>query len=151
MSTNAVKRITKELNELKKNPPAGISVGEKKNIFEWDATIVGPTGTPYEGALFCLKIVFSKQYPFTAPNVTFITPIFHCNIRNDGAICLDILKDNWSPALTVEKVLLSISSLLAAPNPNDPLVIDIARLLISNKPEHDRKAREFTFKNAINK
>jgi ubiquitin-protein ligase len=151
MATNAIKRITKELNDLKKNPPVGISIGEKKNLYEWDATIIGPSETPYEGAIFCLKIVFPKFYPFTAPTVTFTTPIFHCNIRKEGSICLDILKDNWSPALTIEKVLLSISSLLANPNPNDPLVPTIAKLLVTNKLEHDRQAREFTMEHALNK
>jgi ubiquitin-conjugating enzyme E2 D/E len=148
---NAVSRITKELKDIKNKPPVGISVGEKKdNLYEWDAAIIGPSETPYDGAVFCLKIIFPKNYPFAAPKVSFVTPIYHCNVYK-GNICLDILKDSWSPALTIEKVLLSISSLLAEPNPRDPLSPDIARLLIDNKLEHDRRAREFTIKYAINK
>jgi ubiquitin-protein ligase len=60
-----------------------------------------------------------------SPNIVFKTRIYHCNISSTGAICLDILKDKWSPALTISKVLLSICSLLTDANPNDPLVADI--------------------------
>src|SRR5690606_8980566 len=110
-----------------------------------------PSETPYDRAVFRLKISFPKHYPFSPPKITFITPIFHCNIDDRGNICLDILKDNWSPALTVEKVLFSISSLLANPNPDDPLVRDIAKLLKENKLEHDRRARQHTLTFALNK
>lgn len=76
--------------------------------------------------------------------VTFRTRIYHCNINSHGAICLDILKDQWSPALTISKVLLSISSLLTDPNPNDPLVGSIAQQYNSDKEAHDKTAAEWT-------
>ena len=144
-----MQRLNKEYNDIMKNPPNGISAGPKdNNMFEWDATLVGPSGTPYEGGVFYLNITFPSNYPYVPPKVVFKTPIFHCNVNSRGEICLDILKSTWSPALKIDLVLLSISALLASPNPNDPFVPEIAQLLNTNKQEHDRQARTHTLKYA---
>ena len=105
---------------------------------------MGPEDSPYSGGVFFLNIVFPPDYPFKPPKVTFTTKIYHCNINSNGSICLDILKDQWSPALTISKVLLSISSLLTDANPDDPLVPEIANLYKTNRESHDNTAREWT-------
>ena len=87
---------------------------------------MGPEDSAYTGGVFFLNIHFPTDYPFKPPKVQFVTKIYHPNINSNGSICLDILKDQWSPALTISKVLLSISSLLTDANPDDPLVPDIA-------------------------
>ena len=147
----ALKRITKELKDFSKDPPANCSAGPVKNdIFHWQATIMGPPDSPFQGGIFLLNINFPTDYPFKPPRVQFITPIYHPNINSNGSICLDILKDQWSPALTVSKVLLSICSLLCDPNPDDPLVLEIANIYKKNREKYNKTAREWTQKFAMN-
>ena len=139
------RRLNQEIKELAKSPIPNCSAGpEKDDISKWDATIFGPEGTPYENGIFKLKIDFTSEYPFKPPIIRFVTKMYHCNINSDGYICLDILNKNWSPALSIGKVLISICSLLAEPNPDDPLVGSIADLLIKNKNLHDSNAKEYT-------
>mmetsp|Transcript_4578 Transcript_4578/g.6850 ORF Transcript_4578/g.6850 Transcript_4578/m.6850 type:complete len:190 (+) Transcript_4578:40-609(+) len=140
------KRIRKELADVISDPPHNCSAGpkDKKNIYEWYSTIMGPEGTPYAGGVFYLNITFPPEYPFKPPKVQFRTRIYHCNIDRNGYICLDILKDNWSPALTISKVLLSITALLTDANPRDPLDAKIAQEYTRNREEHDKMAREWT-------
>ena len=118
-------------------------------MFHWQATIMGPEDSPYTGGVFFLDIHFPADYPFKPPKVSFTTRIYHCNINSNGGICLDILKDQWSPALTISKVLLSVCSLLTDPNPEDPLVPEIAQLLKNNTTQHNATAREWTAKYAM--
>lgn len=139
----------RELSEISVDPPPSCNAGPKgDNIYEWVATIVGPSDTPYNGGIFFLDVSFPADYPFKPPKITFRTRIYHCNINSQGQICLDLLKDNWSPAITVAKLLLSISSLLSDPNPYDPLVGAIAQQYLNDRVEHDRLAREWTTKYA---
>uniref|UniRef100_A0A0F8ALX5 Ubiquitin-conjugating enzyme E2 n=1 Tax=Larimichthys crocea TaxID=215358 RepID=A0A0F8ALX5_LARCR len=105
-----------------------VSSEEPVQMFHWQATIMGPPDSPYQGGVFFLTIHFPTDYPFKPPKVAFTTRIYHPNINSNGSICLDILRSQWSPALTISKVLLSICSLLCDPNPDDPLVPEIARI-----------------------
>ena len=145
----AQKRITKELRDLSKENLSICTAGPVDNdMFKWQATILGPKDSPYEGGIFMVSITFPPDYPFKPPQLKFTTKIYHCNISPDGDICLDILKSQWSPALTIMKVLLSLCSLLTDPNPDDPLVPSIATLLKEDKIEHDRRAQMYTLKYA---
>nr|VZI02566.1 unnamed protein product [Spirometra erinaceieuropaei] len=145
----SLKRIQKELADITADPPPNCSAFPRgENLYEWVSTILGPPGSVYESGIFLLDIHFPLDYPFKPPKVTFKTRIYHCNINSHGVICLDILKNNWSPALTISKVLLSICSLLTDCNPADPLVGSIANQYIHNRSEHDRTAKQWTKKYA---
>lgn len=145
----ALKRINKELQDLGRDPPANCSAGPVgDDLFHWQATIMGPEDSPYAGGVYFLNIYFPADYPFKPPKVNFTTRIYHCNINANGGICLDILKDQWSPALTISKVLLSICSLLTDANPDDPLVPEIAQIYRTDRARHDATAREWTAKYA---
>lgn len=146
----ALRRIQKELADLKKDPPSNCSAGPiGDDLFKWEGVIMGPSDSPYTGGVFKLQILFPVDYPFKPPNVQFLTKIYHPNINPTGLICLDILKQQWSPALTISKVLLSITSLLTDPNPDDPFVPDIANLLKRNKAEYEANARAHTLRYAM--
>jgi len=145
----AAQRIHRELKDARRDPPTNCSAGpESDDLFHWSATITGPGDSVYEGGVFMLDIRFPTDYPFKPPRVKFRTKIFHPNVNADGGICLDILKDQWSPALTISKVLLSICSLLTDPNPDDPLVPDIAKMYKFKRTQYNARAREWVAKYA---
>ncbi|KAH9574962.1 hypothetical protein CY35_01G087700 [Sphagnum magellanicum] len=116
-------RVQKELVEFERDKSlSGVSI----QIYDDDltrmrGTISGPVGTPYEGGIFTVDIQLPSAYPFEPPKMQFITKVWHPNVSSqNGAICLDILKDQWSPALTLKTALLSLQALLSMPAPDDP-------------------------------
>jgi ubiquitin-conjugating enzyme E2 D/E len=138
------KRLKNELKEMMLNPPDNCSAGLADNdLYHWKAQIIGSSDTPYSGGIFNLDIHFPSEYPFKPPKINFETKIYHPNILNEN-ICLDILKDQWSPALTISKVLLSICSLLSEANVLDPLNIDVALQYKKNIDEYNNMARTWT-------
>ncbi|KAJ2841676.1 ubiquitin-conjugating enzyme E2 N [Coemansia brasiliensis] len=141
------KRITKEIERLNRDPVPGISVeiiGD--NIRYFSVAMAGPSQSPYEGGLFKLELFLPEDYPMVPPKVRFLTKMYHPNIDKLGRICLDILKDKWSPALQVRTVLLSIQALLSAPNPDDPLANDVAEQWKTNEKLAIQTAAEWTAK-----
>lgn len=135
---------------MQTDAPGNCTAGpiDEANVYKWGGTIIGPSDSPYAGGLFLLEIEFPVDYPFKPPRVSFTTKVFHPNVNANGGICLDILKDQWSPALSIGKVLLSISSLLTDPNPKDPLVPEIAHLYETNREKFNQTAREWTLRYA---
>ncbi|KJP87248.1 hypothetical protein AK88_03045, partial [Plasmodium fragile] len=103
------------------------------NISEWVGFIKGPAGTPYEDGHFILDITIPNDYPYNPPKIKFNTKIWHPNISSQtGAICLDVLKNEWSPALTIRTALLSIQALLSDPQPDDPQDAEVAKMYKEN-------------------
>jgi len=121
----SAERIRREHDKMQKEAIPGIIAAPckgKDSLFVWEASVTGPTGSPYEGGKFVLDIRLPNNYPLEPPHIKFRTPILHPNVSfPNGDICLDVLKSHWSPALSLQKVLLSISSLLTDPNFSDPL------------------------------
>jgi len=144
-----LRRIRSELAELSANDIPNINAKPiSDDNIKWTGSIIGPVDTPYAGGIFNLDITLPSDYPYKPPIIKMKTKIYHPNINEEGTICLDILKEQWSPALTLTKVLLSISSLLAEPNPNDPLAPDVARIYLNDFKAFTKKARDFTEKYA---
>ena len=143
---SSTKRIIRELADLRSDPPLNCSAGpvDESDVFNWEGIMFGPADSPYTGGVFKVNIQFPVDYPFKPPRVVFMTKIYHPNINTHGFICLDILKQNWSPALTISKVLLSVLSMLTDPNPKDPLMPDIAQQYINDRGTYEVTAREWT-------
>ncbi|QRD94221.1 putative glutaryl-CoA dehydrogenase [Aspergillus flavus] len=142
--------LGRAITGVQADPPSSCSAGPVgEDLFHWQATIMGPGDSPYSGGVFFLAIHFPTDYPFKPPKVNFTTRIYHPNINSNGSICLDILRDQWSPALTISKVLLSICSMLTDPNPDDPLVPEIAHVYKTDRGRYEATAREWTRKYAI--
>ena len=146
----ALKRIEKELKKFNEEEPEGLTAGppDDSDMFKWDASLTGPENSPYEGGTFNLSIEFPKDYPFKPPKVEFTTKVYHPNVKSTGTICLDILKDAWSPDISVSKILLAIQNLLINPNIDHPLEPEIANLYKSDKAAYDNNAKEWTEKYA---
>ena len=124
---------------------AGISATPyADNLRYFAVAIEGPGESPYEKGVFQLELFLPADYPMTPPKVRFLTKIYHPNVDKLGRICLDILKDKWSPALQIRTVLLSIQALMSAPNPDDPLDNTVADVWKKDEAKALETAREFT-------
>ena len=142
-------RIIKETKKLKQDPIKGIICEQvEDNPRYFKVVIDGPSGSPYEGGHFHLQLYLPEEYPMVPPKCLFMTKIYHPNIDFLGRICLDILKKNWSPALQIRAVLLSIQSLLNEPNTEDPLNEEVNKKWLENKVAAEQTAREWTKKYA---
>ena len=141
----AARRLQKELYQIHMDPSLHFTVTPKDAMFsDWDAHIIGPPGSVYEGGIFHINIMFSIEYPFVAPTFIFKTKIYHCNINSSGGIGLDILNENWNSGLTVSKIISSIISLLVKCNPDNALMPAIAEQYKTDKDQHDYEAKLWT-------
>ncbi|XP_050542525.1 uncharacterized protein LOC126906200 [Daktulosphaira vitifoliae] len=145
------RRLRHEVKSLKGDPPEGIrAVPLDSHWCHWQATILGPVGSPFEGGIFYLYIQIPYGYPMSPPVVRFLTKIFHPNISRHGDIGLDSIHHNWSLALTLAKVLISIQSLLTDPFCDVCMEPDIAHLYNNDRQTYDAIARYWTHQFAMN-
>lgn len=120
------------------------------NLFQWEALISGPQGTPYEGGLFAAVLHFPKDYPLSPPTMRFTSTVFHPNVYPDGRVCISILhapgddpnhyelsSERWSPVQSVEKILMSVVSMLAEPNDESGANIDACKMWRQDRAQFD--------------
>lgn len=161
MASSAVKRLMAEHKQLCQNPPEGIMAGpvSEDNYFEWEALIPGPEGTCWEGGIFPTRLSFPTDYPLNPPKMKFSCDIFHPNVYKDGRVCISILhppgddplgyeqsSERWSPVQSIEKILLSVMSMLAEPNCESPADVDAAKMFRENSQEYKRTAQRLARK-----
>ncbi|KAL5011398.1 hypothetical protein ScPMuIL_009949 [Solemya velum] len=149
MANIAEQRIKREFKEVVKSEEVAkchIKVELVDDSYrELRGEIAGPPDTPYEGGNFLLEIKIPETYPFNPPKVKFLTKIWHPNISSvTGAICLDILRDQWAAAMTLRTVLLSLQALLSAAEPDDPQDAVVAKQYKENPKIFQQTARHWT-------
>ena len=125
-------RALKEFNDLKKDTSVQVKM-VNNDIRHWKGKIKGPIDTCYAGGTFIVDIIIPDDYPFKPPKMKFDTKIWHPNISSvTGAICLDILKNEWTPALTIRTALISLQALMCEPVPDDPQDAVVAKQYMSD-------------------
>ena len=158
---NAMKIIKEEFKQLQRKPLSnlGITVGlfNEDNLFEWKCTILGPNDTCYKGGLFYLKIIFPDDYPNSKPEIMFLSPIYHLNVKFFvskskplGHICVNTLNE-WNPGDSIRKVLPELFALLHKNNPDSPYDYNDGRRrkeFINNRALFEKKAHDFAKKYA---
>jgi ubiquitin-conjugating enzyme E2 D/E len=138
-----IRRLRKELQDLM---AANYDVEIVDNdITKWQVALPGPDGTPYFGGTFLIEVSFPNDYPFSPPKINFATKIYHPNIDHKGNVCISILRSSeWKPTYTIVTVFQGLVMLLAMPNPDDPLVPEIAAIMMTDMYRYERIAGEWT-------
>ncbi|KAH9932826.1 ubiquitin-conjugating enzyme/RWD-like protein [Epithele typhae] len=146
MSDARLRRVSKEIADCKNDKSSRVTIELVDNSpFHLIGSFDGPEGTPYEGGRFQVDIVIPDNYPFQPVKMKFITKVYHPNVSSaSGAICLDILKDAWSPVLTLKSTLISLQSLLCSPEPRDPQDAEVAKHYMTSKSSFEETARYWT-------
>ena len=141
-----IKRLMHNRDEFQKNPtPYCYAAPDDSNddLRQWTGYIDGPADSPYHGGRFHVAITFPTDYPFKPPEIRFTTPIFHPNISPKGEICLDLLHSQWSPALSIRALLLSLCSLLTDPNVEHGLNHEALHLYRSDRTRYNDNVRSW--------
>ncbi|KAI8800622.1 ubiquitin-conjugating enzyme [Cladochytrium replicatum] len=144
----ALRRLQRELADMMKNPPVGVSAGPvNDDMFRWQGELIALGECPYKGGVFKINIEFSTDYPFKPPIVKFTTKIYHPNVDDDGSICMGLLKSEvWKPATKLLDVLLALSMLIEQPVPEDALQQSVAEVYNTDPKKFQKTAREWVKK-----
>uniref|UniRef100_A0A8C6MY17 Ubiquitin-conjugating enzyme E2 G2 n=1 Tax=Mus spicilegus TaxID=10103 RepID=A0A8C6MY17_MUSSI len=161
MAGTALKRLMAEYKQLTLNPPEGIVAGpmNEENFFEWEALIMGPEDTCFEFGVFPAILSFPLDYPLSPPKMRFTCEMFHPNIYPDGRVCISILHapgddpmgyessaERWSPVQSVEKILLSVVSMLAEPNDESGANVDASKMWRDDREQFYKIAKQIVQK-----
>lgn len=165
-ATTALKRLMTEYRQLN-NKSSKQSTSEEEvmfvagpitesDFFIWEALIAGPEDTPFEGGIFTATLTFPRDYPLSPPKMTFKPPLLHPNVYTNGEVCISILhppgddpnqyesaSERWSPVQSVEKILLSVISMLAEPNIESGANIECCKLFREDKKQYENSVRQF--------
>ncbi|KAH9926119.1 ubiquitin-conjugating enzyme [Fomitopsis serialis] len=145
----ALRRIQKELTDVRNKPVEGLIVGpDEDNLFVWRCAVKASSDSPYKGGTFHFTVTLPDNFPFKAPTVVFTTKIYHPGINEEGHICVPVLRDQWKPSVTLSSVLAIIQEKVNNPSPDDPFEPDVAAQLKNDHAKFLATAKEWTKKYA---
>lgn len=144
VSPAGAKQVLREMRELLERPPPGVRLLDEDSLACVRAELSGPEGTPYEGGIFRLSLTLGPRFPQSAPRAVFVTRVFHPNVSETGAVCVDTLARGWSPALGLRHALTAVRCLLIEPNPESALNAEAAALLRDHYELYCSRARLYT-------
>ncbi|TFK97581.1 ubiquitin-conjugating enzyme/RWD-like protein, partial [Pterulicium gracile] len=145
VSPVAMRRLMREISELKKSPPEGIRIQtDDNNMLDVIGIIEGPEGTPYSGGYFRVKFRFTEEFPAAPPKCAMMTKIFHPNVSSAGEICVNTLKKDWKSTYGISHILVTVKCLLIYPNPESALDEDAGKLLLENYASYCSRAKLIT-------
>ena len=149
MSAKSSKRLTNEFKALSTSPVFGAKVTQEGgDLYKWKVVLPGPKGSAYEEGSFTLSFKFPDNYPFKCPDVKFITPMYHPNVKKDtGEICMDVFANSWAPTQKVSDIIEKLASLLVSPSTESPLEAEIAELFIKDHKKWEKIVKDFVKKN----
>ncbi|XP_060529318.1 ubiquitin-conjugating enzyme E2 S [Cylas formicarius] len=145
LSPQIIRGVVKEMQDLVNSPPEGIKVQiNEEDVTDIQAFIEGPSGTPYFGGNFKVKLSLGKGFPTEPPKAYFLTKIFHPNVAVKGEICVNTLKKDWKSDLGIKHILLTIKCLLIVPNPESALNEEAGKLLLEHYDDYFQRAKMMT-------
>ena len=151
-SLKRVKRILAEIADYQRNSHPNIEIYPcEQQLDFWRVLLVGPSSTPYEGGVFLLYAKFSANYPQVAPEIRFVTPVYHCNVNGHGKICHSVFDRNYSADFSIRRIMDCVFGLLLTPEPEDPLDSALAQEYYDNRQEYERTAASYTREHARKK
>nr|XP_034355738.1 SUMO-conjugating enzyme UBC9-like [Arvicanthis niloticus] len=137
MSGIALSRLAQERIACGKDHPFGFVAVPTKNpdgmrsLMKWECAVPGKKGTPWEGGLFKLRMLFKDNYLSSPPKYKFELPLFHPSVHPSGTV--------WRPAIMIKQILLGIQELLNEPNIQDPAQAEAYTLYCQNREEYEKR------------
>ena len=133
-------RIQKDISELDGGQVAQVSFPNPNDLCNFNVLVQPDTGY-WVGAKYNFSFTIPALYPHEPPKVTCLTKIYHPNINLEGAVCLNILREDWKPVLDINAVIYGLIYIFYEPNPDDPLNHEAAALYRTDKSQFAKVVR----------
>lgn len=135
-------RAAKDFREISLPNPVSISQPNPADVMNYKI-LIKPDEGYYRGGKFNFDLKIPNTYPHEPPKLKCETSIYHPNIDQDGNVCLNILREDWKPVLTINSIIYGLLHLFYEPNPEDPLNTEAAELLKNNRRQFEMNVRRY--------